>query len=184
MRSLLQRHPDSTGRAVTQIEVAVVSPGGGRLVLSYTVTGRVKDIVMPPLAASERADKLWQHTCFEAFIRASPGSAYHEFNFAPSMHWAAYRFGGYRSDMSEATELGPPEFEVQSGSDRYSLRASLELQPLFGAARGRRWRLGLAAVIEDTDGRKSYWALKHPPGRPDFHHQDCFAHEFSPAELP
>ena len=36
-------------------------------------------------------------------------------------------------------------------------------------------RLGLSAVIEETDGTKSYWALAHPPGKPDFHHKDCFA---------
>jgi hypothetical protein len=41
------------------------------------------------------------------------------------------------------------------------------------------WRLGLSALIEDTSGCKSYWALAHPPGKPDFHHADCFAYEFS-----
>ena len=43
------------------------------------------------------------------------------------------------------------------------------------------WRLGLSAVIEDTSGGKSYWALAHPPGKPDFHHADCFALELPPA---
>jgi hypothetical protein len=37
----------------------------------------------------------------------------------------------------------------------------------------------LAAVIEDTRGDKSYWALAHPPGKADFHHSDTFALEFS-----
>jgi hypothetical protein len=32
-------------------------------------------------------------------------------------------------------------------------------------------------VIEDMTGEFSYWALAHPPGKPDFHHSDCFAHE-------
>jgi hypothetical protein len=43
------------------------------------------------------------------------------------------------------------------------------------------WRLGLAAITEDTRGGKSYWALAHPSGKPDFHHFDCFAHELSAA---
>jgi hypothetical protein len=30
-------------------------------------------------------------------------------------------------------------------------------------------------VIEAADGGKSYWALAHPPGRPDFHHAAGFA---------
>ena len=37
------------------------------------------------------------------------------------------------------------------------------------------WQMGLSAVLEETDGTKSYWALAHPPGAPDFHHPDCFA---------
>ena len=37
------------------------------------------------------------------------------------------------------------------------------------------WRLGLSAVIEEKDGGTSWWALAHPPGKPDFHHDDCFA---------
>jgi hypothetical protein len=32
-------------------------------------------------------------------------------------------------------------------------------------------------VIEETNGAKSYWALKHPPGKPDFHHADGFVLE-------
>ena len=36
-------------------------------------------------------------------------------------------------------------------------------------------RIALSAVIEEIDGTKSYWALRHPPGPPDFHHRDCFA---------
>ena len=35
-------------------------------------------------------------------------------------------------------------------------------------------------VIEEINGRKSYWALKHPAGKPDFHHPDCFALELPP----
>jgi hypothetical protein len=37
------------------------------------------------------------------------------------------------------------------------------------------WQLGLSAVLEETDGTKSYWALTHPnPEKPDFHHPGCF----------
>jgi hypothetical protein len=43
------------------------------------------------------------------------------------------------------------------------------------------WLLGLSAVIEEMNGRLSYWALAHPPGKPDFHHADCFALELPAA---
>ena len=38
--------------------------------------------------------------------------------------------------------------------------------------------------IEEASGRISYWALKHPPGRPDFHHPDGFALELPPPSAP
>jgi hypothetical protein len=38
------------------------------------------------------------------------------------------------------------------------------------------WELGLSAVLEETDGIKSYWALAHPNAeKPDFHDSACFA---------
>ena len=38
------------------------------------------------------------------------------------------------------------------------------------------WQLGLSAILEETDGTKSYWALAHPEGdKPDFHDPVCFA---------
>ena len=37
--------------------------------------------------------------------------------------------------------------------------------------------LVVSAVIEDDSGALSYWALRHPPGKPDFHHPDAFAME-------
>jgi hypothetical protein len=35
-------------------------------------------------------------------------------------------------------------------------------------------RLALSVVVEETDGRLSYWAITHPAERPDFHHRDGF----------
>ena len=42
-------------------------------------------------------------------------------------------------------------------------------------------RLALAAVVEEDDGRLSYWALQHAPGNPDFHHPEGFALELRAA---
>jgi hypothetical protein len=149
--------------------------------LCYLVTGKISDLRLPPVTAAERSDELWKHTCFEAFVRASPGGGYYEFNFAPSTHWAAYGFSGYRSGMRVAAEIDAPLIEVQSSPQRYTLQASLELSQLSSLPRDAGWRLSLSALIEETSGRKSYWALAHPPGKPDFHHSDCFAHQLSPA---
>jgi hypothetical protein len=167
MRLALKLHPESICEAVTGIEVEVAQPGGGRLALLYVVTGRIGDLSIPPPALAERTDGLWQHTCFEAFL--SPGQGYLELNFSPSGQWAAYRFDDYRTGMTEA-QIGTPEILTRPSEDIYELEASLA-QPLSGPL-----QLALAAVIEESNGRKSYWALAHPPGKADFHHPDSFAH--------
>ncbi len=171
MHTALKLHPDSRCGAVTRIDVEVARPRAGSLVLRYIVTGGTSDLRLPPVAAPARADGLWRHTCFEAFVRAAPGAAYYEFNFAPSGQWAAYRFDDTRSGMRVAGGIGAPRFEVRSDGGCYELRASLELP---GDAV---WHVGLSAVIEEAGGGTSYWALAHPPGKPDFHHSDCFALE-------
>ena len=184
MRQFLKCHPDSPCVAAAQIEVEIAHPSSGRLKLSYNVTGKMSDIRMPAIVAATRGEELWQHTCFEAFVRASSGTAYYEFNFSPSTQWAAYWFTGYRSGMCAPAEIGAFAIDVQGTADCYTLQTSLELDRLSGLPKTGLWRLGLSAIIEEASGRKSYWALAHPPGKPDFHHADCFAHEISLAVPP
>ena len=174
MRHTLRLHPDSLCAAATQIEVDVARPRPDSLVLSYVVSGRISDLRLPPIVAAVRADELWQHTCFEAFVRPSAGPGYYEFNFSPSTQWAAYRFDSYRSGMRVATEIDAPRIELRSSVESYTLQAALEFDGL-----SLPWRLGLAAVLEETNGHKSYWALAHPPGKADFHHSDCFTLGYS-----
>ena len=184
MRQALKLHPDSRCSAATRIEVDIARTHPGRLVLRYFVTGKIGDLRMPPVIAPARAHELWQRTCFEAFVRAPPGAAYYEFNFAPSKQWAAYRFSAYRQEMSVANELSAPRIEVQSSDELYELQASLELYGVSSLPSDAEWRLGLSAVIEETSGRKSFWALAHPSGKADFHHSDCFAYELPAAWRP
>ena len=174
MRHTLRLHPDSLCAAAAHIEADIARPRPDSLILSYVVSGRISDLLMPPVVAPARADELWQHTCFEAFLRASAGPGYYEFNFSPSTQWAAYRFDSYRSGMRLASEIGAPRIEVRSSAETYTLQAALELDGLSSPL-----HLGLSVVLEETNGRKSYWALMHPPGKADFHHADCFALELS-----
>lgn len=176
MRMALKRHRDLLGTAVTNVEAEVVRRADGALVLSYFVTGRISELLLPPAAEPTRTDELWQHTCFEAFVCSPPNAGYYEFNFAPSTQWAAYRFSAYRSGMRTATEISAPQTEIQSNSEHCTLRTSLNLDRIDLPADSP-WSLGLSAVIEEASGRKSYWALAHPAGKPDFHYPDCFACE-------
>ncbi len=164
MWRLLTLHPDSLCAAVTRIETQATRAAAGRLTLRYRVNGAVTDLVLPARTAPDRADGLWRHSCLEAFIGAPGDEAYVEFNLAPSTRWAAYRFDRYRQGMRPADMAGDPRIEVSLTDDRLELTATVAV-PIEGP-----WRIGLSAVIEEAGGRISYWALAHPPGKPDFHH--------------
>jgi hypothetical protein len=73
------------------------------------------------------------------------------------------------------------EAQLSARSESYD-SGSVEIAAAFDLAFALRepWRLGVSAVIEESDGAKSYWALKHAPGKPDFHHADSFAYELNP----
>jgi hypothetical protein len=97
------------------------------------------------------------------------------------MQWAAYRFASHRNGMSIANGIGAPHLRAQMNHARYEFEVGLDLDGLPDLPSDLSWHLGLSAVIEETSGRKSYWALKHPSGDADFHHSDCFALELPAA---
>ena len=125
--------------------------------------------VIPPQAEPERADELWQTTCFEAFLRPLGGAAYSEWNFAPSGRWASYDFSGYREGMKPAEVDSAPYIRVEDNFTWWALGATIAIPA------DTNWELGLSAVLEEKNGTKSYWALAHPGDKPDFHDPGCFA---------
>ena len=179
MRQALVRHPDFPCEAVAAIEVEAARPAARQLVLEYRLSGMTGKLQLPRPARG-RVDGLWKHTCFEAFVQAAAADSYRELNCAPSGQWAAYRFDGYREGMANAA-VEPPEVDVaRDGPGALVLRARWELDLPPDLA----WRVGISAVIEEAGGRLSYWALKHPRGRPDFHDADCFAGELPAPDRP
>jgi hypothetical protein len=160
-------HPDFAPVSVRGIEAMLGCTGDGRWLVEFRVDG-VADLVIPPHAPPRRTDGLWQHSCFELFVRPEGGEGYYEFNFAPSGEWAAYRFTGYREGMADLP-LGVPAIEWWGGE----IRAAFDLSGLPDSD----WCVGVTAVIEETGGKRSFWSLAHPPGKPDFHHEASFAWE-------
>jgi hypothetical protein len=167
-------HPATASAAVDRIEVQVLRPSDAALELRYAVLGDVDRLLIPAESPPRRADKLWQHTCFEAFVAVGVG--YYEFNFSPSTQWAIYRFSAYRAGMT-AVEPAPPRIALRRDEARFSVDATIDLDSLPELRGSGDLRLGLSAVIEDTERRISYWALVHPPGKPDFHHSLGFVLE-------
>jgi hypothetical protein len=171
MRRNLKRHPDFPCVAVEAIAADAVRVSADEVAFLYRVKGTIGGLRMPPPAASTRTDLLWQHSCFEAFVRVGPGAAYYEFNFSPSTQWAAYHFDAYRSGRRDHV-MDAPQIAIRSTRGAFELEARVQ-----GLPAGEALRIGLSAVIEDTEGGKSYWALAHPPGKPDFHHEESFTLE-------
>ncbi len=125
-----------------------------------------------------RTDGLWKHTCFELFVKRLRTEAYCEFNFSPSTAWAAYRFDKYREAMAD---LETAAHGITLGLGPYCIELTTKISLPDPIADHQ---IALSAVIEENDGTKSYWALKHPPGPPDFHHPDCFALTLPAPERP
>ncbi|HWU26645.1 MAG TPA: DOMON-like domain-containing protein [Rhizomicrobium sp.] len=174
MRRALVCHANTPCEAIVRIDVDA-GWGADGIDIRYFVRGAILDVSIPAPSAPLRTDGLWQHTCFEAFVRAEQGEAYCEFNFSPSTAWAAYRFDDHRSGMRPIDKLPALPIASEDTEIVLSLRATLPRRALADWAGAGSIKLGLSAVIEERSGRKSYWALVHPPGDPDFHHRDCFA---------
>jgi hypothetical protein len=157
----------------------------GMLAVTYALHGDLDRVRIPAPKSPRIGHELWQHTCCEIFIKAhtidssSGVTAYHEFNFAPSGEWAAFEFERYREGTSLTNEALDPQVIVRSGAGKLELDASIRLDRLSPAHSKALLSLALSAVVEELDGSLSYWALKHPAGKPDFHHPDAFALELS-----
>jgi hypothetical protein len=147
------------------------------LVFQYSLDADMSRVRVPLSGAGEWADGLWRHTCFEAFVAAADAPGYHEFNFSSSLDWAIYRFSAYREGMSPAEIGRAPRISVHRGDGGLELQSAVRLGHVADLRDARHLRIGLTAIIEDENGVLSYWGLRHPPGKPDFHHPNGFALE-------
>jgi hypothetical protein len=175
--AVLTAHPSTRNDAVRSLGVQMQAEEPGVLVFQYVLDADMSRIRVPLSGAGRRADALWKHTCFEAFVATADGPGYHEFNFSPSLDWAIYRFSAYREGMSPAKIGQAPKISVHRGDDGLKLESAVRLGHLGDLRDARHLRIALAAVIEDNNGRLSYWAQRHPLGKPDFHHSNGFALE-------
>ena len=148
---------------------ARVLPDGG-LALVWRLAGDLAALRIPGAATALPPERLWAHTCFEAFVGTPGEAAYREFNFSPNGQWMRFDFSGYRERV-ESPVLPAPQITLHCAGD------VLELAVRLGAEQLPPGELcvGLTAVVESAGGRHSYWSLRHPAGQPDFHHREGFA---------
>ncbi|MBM0107459.1 DOMON-like domain-containing protein [Steroidobacter sp. S1-65] len=175
----LHRHPSTPDDILTGITVEVDSLTADLLVLYFKIAGDIDRLQLPAQAASKFQDELWKHTCLEAFLAFADSDVYYEFNFSPSSQWAVYRFDSYREGMTPLHPDPPPRVLVRRREGELDVDVDIHLGAIPGLTadelKGRELRLAVSAVMENDQGRVSYWALAHPPGKPDFHHRDGFA---------
>lgn len=177
----------SPGCAGLALSVAAALEGPELLLeysLSWPATTTTALLIPQAAAAAQpprRRDGLWHHTCFEAFVGAAGSPHYWELNLSPNGDWNVYRFSAYRSGQQSdegyaalpCTRLGPraapPHGDCRQSPPRALVVLALRwrLPPALQAAGGL--QLGLASVLEHSDGALSYWALQHPGSEPDFH---------------
>ena len=168
-------HPSCPTVGVCGVTAQLLSLDKASVEIEFRVRhdGSVK---LPGPASPVRTDNLWQTTCFEAFLKPIGGAGYREWNFSPSFAWAAYVFEGYRQGGQPLPVRLDPELVLTPHSHDFrwlELSAEFDLPPSIPMPA----QLALSAVIEETDGTKSYWALAHPSDVPDFHHPDSFVLE-------
>jgi hypothetical protein len=162
----LERHPATPCSALRGIKASIAREPES-VQVAYVLEGDIDRLRIPPPRPPRIAERLWQHTCCELFIAREGVPSYREFNFSPSGEWAAYDFQRYREGALLADTS--VEIVVRQGAQRLELAASIPVKE------NGELLVGLSAVIEDESGALSYWALRHAPGKPDFHHPDAFA---------
>ncbi|MEZ5656196.1 MAG: DOMON-like domain-containing protein [Sphingobium sp.] len=168
-------HPDTPAEAVRGVKVSGSRGHSGFVTARYEIDADMAQLVVPESAEPGRADGLWRTTCMELFTRDPGDAVYREYNFSPSGQWAAYSFTGYRDGMDEI-DVWAPKIETSLGSD------GLVVDVTFVSPRLGPQSVGASVVIEEKGGAISYWALRHGPGKPDFHHPACFAFELPAPE--
>jgi hypothetical protein len=160
-------HPANALRARLELSAEIELAAGPRVLLRYRLRGELEQVAIPARAPSQRADGLWRRTCFEAFIGSEGRAHYVELNVSPSMEWAAYAFAGPRIGMQPLPLPQAPVIEVVESASELHVTADVDLSGVGDAPWP--WRAGLCAVIADRAGDLSYWAMRHPAAKPDFH---------------
>jgi hypothetical protein len=167
----LSPHPAAPCAGTFRLAARAICGADGRLALAFVLEGPLAALNLPPAGPPARVAGLWRHTCFEAFIArdAAADTAYYEVNLSPARQWDLHAFRDYRDGGPLAGEPPAPRINARRGGSRLDLTATLDLGALDPRLRNAPLRLGLAAVLEDVRGSLSWWALRHPAARPDFH---------------
>jgi hypothetical protein len=147
--------------------------------INYRLEGDLRSLVLPaPSRGFSRRHELWRQTCFEVFFGVPEEASYWEVNLAPDGDWNCYHFAGYRREMQQEAAMDKLISQAECVGREFSLSCHVALGGLV--ADWRPLALGIAAVLFDTAGNTSYWALDHCRSAPDFHDKNSFLLQLAP----
>lgn len=118
-------------------------------------------------AAPTPTEGLWESTCFEAFFGPEGSTVYYEVNAAADGRWMVFRFEKERIGRTPQPELRPEFFSAELRADRFEMILRFDVSSATDLA-DRVLIAAPSAVLEETSGERSYWALVHST-KPDFH---------------
>lgn len=182
MRAALHPHPTTPDPRVRALDAEVRRNTRGDLAIGFRLDARLDQIALGEAAPPRFVLGLWERTCFEAFVALDGDAGYLELNVSPAREWAILELRGrrVRSGVRSAA-ADAPVIDVRVESGVLALDVSLALARLRPGSGASGLRIGLSAVIAATSGERSFWALRHPPGAPDFHAPEAFALRLEPA---
>ncbi|MEK2688215.1 DOMON-like domain-containing protein [Bdellovibrio sp. GT3] len=161
---------------IIKVESQVYVTAKDEVILEFFLSGPTRHLHFPPQhegADSVRRDELWKTTCLEAFFAFdnNSDSPYLEVNCSPNGDWNAYAFNSYRQGMRADGTASVNLIHRSLESDQAVFRVKIQspAMPQFK-------QLGITAVIEFSDGSKSYFALSHPGPQADFHNKAAFTY--------
>ena len=153
--------------------VGFISRNRDRLDIQYQLRANLSKIIIPqPTPTPSRQYDLWEHTCFELFLRPKNTTKYWEFNLSPAGDWNVFHLTDYRQNMREETAIVALPFEVFPTTKFLQLTSNFDLSSIIKPEQNI--DVAITTVVENKERELSYWALTHKAIAPDFHHPDSF----------
>lgn len=154
---------------------ADLSLKGAGLILEYALYDRAGVFDLPlssGLWSAEqiaRSQGLWEATCFEAFLQPVGFEKYYEFNFSLKPAWNGFQFEAYRQPqpLVETADFAVQSMEWVAAQNRLVV----VVENLSGY---RKFKVGLAAVLQERSKNIHYCSIAHRGIKPDFHLADNF----------
>lgn len=154
------------------------------LISNFTIRGDLEKVSLltAPLQINRQMD-LWNHTCFEWFIKPKGQNNYWEFNLSPQGSWNVFSFKDYRSKIEIENRAHLLFFDRKiTGTKQIDFSSVIEFNSIFNDKKISEFSMNICSVIEDKKQQKSYWSLIHLQNKPDFHHPSHFIHNIKLSE--